>query len=115
MLSEELKDGYSKLKVTKIGKHRWELLDDGITPFATIPKGFKSDGGSIPRLLWWFSHPAAEFFEASILHDYFYEHAIENKPYADNAFHQIGLHYGAKPPKAKVAYFAVKLLGRGKY
>lgn len=115
MLSSELKDGYSELKVTKVGKHKWKVLEDWVTPFGTIPKGAPSDGGSIPRLLWWFSHPAAEFFEASIFHDYFYEHAIETKAYADNAFYQIGLHFGAKPFKAKIAKFAVSKLGRGKY
>lgn len=114
-LSQSQAADYGILKVTKVGKHRWKILEDWETPFGAVPAETISDGGSIPRWLWWFSHPAAEFFEASVFHDYCYENAINTKEFADSAFYDISIYYGAKPFKAKIAKFAVKLLGRGKY
>lgn len=114
-LLQSQSEQYSELKVTKIGKHRWKVLEDWTTPFGVVPANTESDGGSIPRLLWWFSHPAAEFFEASIFHDYCYENAIKTKSFADNAFYEISLHYRARKIKAKAAKLVVTKLGKGKY
>ena len=114
-LSQSQVSDYGELIITKVGKHRWKVVQDWHTPFGVVPAGFSSDGASIPRPLWWFSHPGAEFFEASIFHDYCYENAIKSKAFADDAFYQIGRHYGAKEFKAKLAKQVVKLLGRGKY
>jgi len=39
----------------------------------TIPKGFVSDGASIPKALWWYASPYDPGVrEAAIIHDYFY-------------------------------------------
>jgi len=37
-----------------------------------IPKGFKFNGSSSPRFLWWLFPPYGDFFFAAIIHDYLY-------------------------------------------
>lgn len=106
---------YSKLVTRKNGKHNWVVEADWATPFGVVPLGFQSDGASIPRIFWWFADPAGEFFEAAVLHDYLYNSAIGTKDKADLAFYQTALHFKATTWKAKVAYYAVKLAGRGSY
>lgn len=112
-------DGYGVLAFAKIGKHRVILLEDWTTPFGTIPRGFISDGASIPRLLWWFSHPFAELLESSIVHDWHYDNAIGTKDIADAAFKQVATDYSAINNttrwKISVASLLVRKFGRGAY
>lgn len=106
---------YSELIVQKIGKRYWRVKKPFSTPFITVPENFHTDGASIPRLAWIFADPAGELFEAAIVHDYMYKHAVHSKKKADLAFYSTALHYKVTPWKAKVAYYVVKLFGRGNY
>lgn len=106
---------FGELHHRKVGTRKWELLQDWITPFGIIPKGFVSNGANVPRFLWWFLDPATEAFEASILHDYFYDFAVRSKSFADQAFYQTLLAYGVSSYKAKSAYLAVHHFGNGNY
>jgi len=106
---------YTELRVKKLGRHSWVLLDKWVTPFGTVPKGFVSNGASVPRWLWWFIPPAGVLFEASILHDYYYVNAIRTKHYADRAFRKVAKHYGASKTEYTLAYHGVRLIGRGAY
>lgn len=106
---------YSPLITTKIAKNSWTLHVPWETPFVTVPSGFVTDGASIPRILWVFASPSGELFEAAIVHDYMYENSIQSKEAADLAFYLTALHFKVTPWKAKLAYYAVKLLGRGRY
>lgn len=106
---------YSRLETEKQGKHLWVVLRDWTTPFGVVPEGASSDGASIHRLLWFFSDPGGELFQAAVLHDYLYDNAIGTKRYADLAFYKTALAYGTTPWKARVAYWFVKKFGKGKY
>lgn len=106
---------YSKLLTSKIGKHKWIIEADWKTPFCTVNNGFESDGASIPRVFWFFADPAGELFEAAVLHDYMYSRALLTKDDADTAFYWTALHFKTSKWKAKLAYYFVKLFGRGKY
>lgn len=106
---------YTELKVTKIGARSWRVLEDWVTPFGIIPKNAISNGANVPRWLWWFMSPAGILFEASIFHDYYLSKAIETKKYADTAFKNIALDFGASKFKAQAAYLAAKLFGKGEY
>lgn len=106
---------YTDLKVTKITKNTWEVIEDWHTPFITVPKGFRSDGASVPRPLWWFLSPAGELFEAAILHDYLYNITWTIKRNADNAFRDTALSYGANKFKVYLAHKAVCRFGEGNY
>lgn len=59
----------------------------------TVPSGFKTDLGSIPRPLWWFCSPS-EIAHAAVIHDAMYVRLHESqsknpilRKEADNAFY----------------------------
>ncbi len=106
---------YSELQVTKQGRNSWELIEDWHTPYGVIPKGFTSNGANVPRIFWWFVHPAGILFEAAVVHDYYYKHALESKAYADNIFRLVAQHHGASRIEATLAHKAVKWIGKGNY
>ena len=51
-----------------------ESLSITLTNFdvIVIPKGFKFDGSSAPRFLWWLFPSYGDFFFAALVHDYLY-------------------------------------------
>ncbi len=99
--------------IQKIGKYTFKLVEDFTAAGVTVPAGFEFDGASVPRLLWTMFNPVGELFEASIVHDYMYENALETKEKADDKFYEIAKMYGAN--RAWAAYWAVRLGGRGNY
>lgn len=106
---------YGPLITEKVGKRLWRLVHDYVTPHGVIPRDFTFNGASVPRLLWWFTDPAGELFEGACIHDYYYDNALQTKAFADQAFYKTLLNYNVRPRKAKIAYIAVKYLGRGRY
>jgi len=53
----------------------------------TLPKGFTTDGASIPRFLWWFGRPFDEdTLLASYTHDYLYHRTEMPRLIADLIF-----------------------------
>jgi uncharacterized protein DUF1353 len=106
---------YSKLIVEKSGRITWRLVQDWHTPFGIVTAGFETDGASVPRLLWTVFSPAGVLFQAAVLHDYLYSHAIKSKAFADNAFKLTAITYKAKMHEAMIAYHFVKWFGKGKY
>ncbi len=58
---------------------RLELLEDWTIDLAdglriVVPKGFVTDGASIPRILWPIIPPFGPLLEGAILHDFGYQH-----------------------------------------
>ena len=56
-----------------------ELLEDWIITLANglqiiVPRGFITDGASIPAWLWWLISPFGPLLEGAILHDFGYQH-----------------------------------------
>ncbi len=98
-----------------INKRCVELLDEWVTPYGTVPKGFRGNGASVPKGFRWFAKPLGDLLYASIFHDYYYRQAIRTKKYADKSFRKIALDFGVNKFKANVAYIAVKLFGKGGY
>lgn len=43
-----------------------------------IPKGFKTDGGSVPRIFWWIASPWTGGLPAFLVHDYRYQTTVSN-------------------------------------
>lgn len=69
------------------GLCRWEVANDfhyhvgGIeSPFViTVPKGFPTDGASVPRPLWWLWPPfGGDYDQAAALHDWLYRTQFNN-------------------------------------
>ena len=93
-----------RIKVHKIGKREWLVLED----FSGVPAGFISNGASVPRLLWWFLDPATEAFEAAVLHDYALTlDGSKYKMQAHKSFKSTMINYNVKVWKAYIAYWFV--------
>ncbi len=63
-----------------------QLLEDWMIIFPgglriVVPKGFITDGASIPVLLWWLIAPFGPLLEGAILHDFGYQHGYLLSPY----------------------------------
>ena len=72
-----------------------------------IPKGFKSDGISSPRLTWMKFHPFSQYVAAAFVHDF----CIENHgyPFARNKFNLALRELGARDWERIMLYKAVRL------
>ena len=79
----------------------------------TVPRGFRSDGMSVPRWLWGVISPqiSAETLEPSIIHDYLYNAKICTREEADEWYYDALLENGYSPKKAKVVFRAVRIFG----
>lgn len=49
---------------------RYRTLVDVIVQGVKIPRGFITDGASVPRWLWWLFPPIDRYFTAALVHDY---------------------------------------------
>jgi len=106
---------YSELQVKKQGKRSWVLTKDWTTPYGTVPKGFKSDGVTVPRVFWWFIPPAGSLFEAAIIHDYLYVYGVGSKTFADIAFKQTATYHQATTLEITISFYVVSIFGRGNF
>ena len=98
----------------------WETLfpyrvDFGKHTFL-VPRHFKSDGASVPRLFWRIVFPttAPEAAAAGVCHDYIYRTQPEEwtRRDADRMFLAFLIENGANLFAALAAYCAVRLFGR---
>ena len=95
---------------------RFRLLDeiimsDGISNWI-IPKGWCTDGASIPRALWWFASPFnGDYLPAAIIHDYLYLTQKISRARADAIFYTMMIQAGVGWLKATIMYFAVRMFG----
>lgn len=54
-----------------------------------VPKGFKTDSASVPRLFWVIWPPNGEYTKAAVLHDYmFYRKDLYSRKYTNKIFKQ---------------------------
>lgn len=80
-----------------------------------VPKGFQSDGASVPRIFWWLVFPAEDLtaLRAAFLHDFIYRThpAGWTRAEADRLFYDIMIRDGVPAWKAWIAYQAVRACG----
>lgn len=105
---------YSPCVAERLSAGKYRLLKDWVTPYGVIPSGFTTDGVTTKgmRLL---ASPGGSLYEASVIHDWLYLHAVHTKKFADKAFYQTALVYGVHPVRAWISYQFVKVFGRGNY
>lgn len=110
----------SKLRTDKIDRRRWVLISplvyDGSKKYV-VPKGFETDGASIPRIAWWFCHPMdGNHAKPSVLHDYLCETSY-NQPHTDKIFLEAMEANGVGWLKRTVMFNSVRLyqILKGKY
>ena len=80
-----------------------------------VPRGFESDGASVPRFFWRYVFPPGEprALRAAFLHDYVYrEHPTGwTRKKADKMFLAVMLADGMDKSSAKKAYWGVRIFG----
>jgi hypothetical protein len=105
----------TKLILTPKGFNSWELAEDFIQNLDNetikVPKSFKTNLASVPRLFWSIIPPFGKYSQASVIHDYLYFSKIYSKKESDKIFYKFMLQYGTYKWKAIVMYLAVKLFG----
>lgn len=68
---------YDKLASAMYGKDIWQTVpgfryyigSEGSDKYVDVETGFKTDGATIPRFLWWLLPPMGEYSQACTLHD----------------------------------------------
>lgn len=101
-----------RIKVEPTENEReWILLEDIEYEGITVPKGFVTDGASIPNLLRFrFPHGGKKFFGACV-HDWLYRNGIGTHKEADKIFFKAMCDNGVPRWDAKLMYCGVFLFG----
>jgi len=78
-----------------------------------VPKGFKTDGASIPRLLWTIAGDpwGKKWRRPACLHDYLYSIPGFNRALADRLFYEAMRGEGLRGTKAVLMWLAVRSCG----
>lgn len=80
-----------------------------------VPKGFKTDFASVPRLPFAYLLAGDTAHKAAVVHDYLYENGIGDKATADKIFLEAMLISGVPAWRARLMYWAVCIGGKGKF
>lgn len=59
---------------------QYRLLEDVYIAGVHVPKGFVTDGASVPRLFWVLFPPMDQYFPAAVVHDYL---LVEGTPWPE--------------------------------
>lgn len=81
----------------------------------TVPKGFITDGASIPKSLQWIYEPFGEYIKGAVIHDYLYSKYNDtgiNRTLADKIFDFIMKETGVNAKTRRKFYVAVKYFGK---
>lgn len=92
------------------GVVRYRLTDDFLFMGYTLPKGFISDGASVPRLFWSVFPPVGEYFGSALLHDYLLVNGYKWKDAADEFSRALKYENVAKIKRNVMLWF-VRLYG----
>lgn len=101
------------------GETDWELADDWTFEYGgssyRLPKGFRTDGASIPRFLWRVCGTPLEVprLYAALVHDFLYSggDASVSRCEADMIFRDIQIALGRPRWKCYVEYWALRAFG----
>jgi hypothetical protein len=76
-----------------------------------VPRGFASDGASVPRAFWRLFPPLGRYTGAAVLHDWLYRTKAVSRAVADEIFHEACRDLGVPPVQALVLFYAVRAFG----
>lgn len=82
----------------------------------TVPKGFKTDGASVPRVFWGLFDPFGPWFPAALVHDFLYSRVSDafgdfNRAIADRVFLDAMTDAGVDSLRRRIIYMAVRVGG----
>jgi hypothetical protein len=76
-----------------------------------VPKDFRTDFASVPRIFWNIIPPTGGYTKAAVLHDYLYYTKMVSRKDADGIFRRIMHEYGVGGLKRRTMYWAVRAFG----
>ena len=91
-------------------KTRYILLDDFEFIGVKVPKGFVTDGATIPRIFWPVLPPVHKYFPAAIVHDYLL--TVLSRDEADKQFNEALKHLEITKARRYAMYGAVRLYAK---
>lgn len=82
-----------------------------------VPRGFISDGASVPRAFWSVFPPFGKYLEAAVVHDYIYVKLchIYTKEQADSIFKELLEVLRISKLKRNIMYKVVSAFGKGNW
>ena len=107
------------LIVKKVGRREWELH----TPFEfrvgskyssdviQVPKGFRTDFASVPRIFWTIVPPDGRWTGAAVVHDWLYTVKTRSRKACDDVFLEAMTVLGVTWWKRHAMYRAVRIFG----
>ena len=112
---QEIKDNfYKNVKISPLEGDRYIVLEDIKYKDTIIPKGYKTNGANIPRILWAIWPPnRSNYMPAVIVHDYLCD--MEEYKKADEYFLEILLYLNVPKVTTFLFYHFVKYYHRIKY
>jgi len=98
----------------KFSRSKWKLTRSLKMLNGIVPKGFVSDGVTIPFWLFFIAKPTGTMLEPAIWHDYALSllELTESRDEADNQFREEGYRYGVDPLRVETLYYTVKIFGK---
>lgn len=108
---------YADYKYLTCNAVKVQVVDEAFVKPIEIPKEFKTDLASIPRLAWTFVPPNySPFIAPSILHDYLYTcHNGMSRKEVDTIYYNALLNNGVSQMTSSMFYYAVRLFGNLHY
>lgn len=84
----------------------------------TVPKGFLTDGASVPKMFWSIFDPFGEYFRAAVLHDFLYSTqgcAWLTRKECDDLFKEAMFNAGVPWVKRDLIYRTVRMFGGSRF
>ncbi len=108
------KDLQNSVVVSPYGKQRLKLKKAFIYKDTKVPKGYITNGASVPRLFWWYQPPFdPAILPAVIIHDYLCDKEEYKK--ADRYFKEILKALNISPLRVKILVGAVRAYHKLRY
>jgi len=105
---------YSDFVVNPMRNHRYKVVKDLYFLDIKVPKGYKTNGGNIPRIFWSILPPNdSEMLPLYIIHDYLCD--LENYKKADEYLLIAGKELHVSKWKLKIIHLAVRIWHKIRY
>lgn len=108
-MSPAIKFKYNKWEVMERFTVKWK----GIS--ITVPKGFRTDLASTPRILWAILPPFGKYNTAAIVHDYLYYRKTLSRKTCDEIFLELMTYSKVNVVVKMLFYFSVRAFGGSNY
>jgi hypothetical protein len=96
--------------ITILGKATYKLTESVEILRIVVPKGFITDGATVPRVLWPIFPPISMYLEATVIHVYLIS-ICTNRYEADKLFRKACTHYKVGRIVTTIMFYSVVAYG----